>query len=160
MLYGAEVWVLTEAEEAKVTATYDELLRKVSRHQRKRRILDRGFDKENAFKLRKELGLPSCKQTIEKKRVCFAGTALVRVPNKKVCRVMEEEEVDGGAWTTLLETDFEKYGITSKEHLKSLRVGNQLKQHIETAFKEQDDVYLASLQDVQPVMFNQLMDQN
>ena len=101
------------------------------------------------------MGLPSCEQTMEKKRICFAGTALVRVPNKKVCRVMEEEEEQGGEWNTLLKKDFEKYEIASKEHLKALRETNHLKKHIEGAFKRQDDAHLASLQEVQPDMINQ-----
>ena len=73
---------------------------------------------------------------------------------------MEEEEMVGGEWTNLLKKDFEKYDISSKEHLKDLRKRNRLKQHIEGAFKQQDDAYLASIQDAQPVMINQLLHQN
>ena len=73
---------------------------------------------------------------------------------------MEEEETAGGDWTNSLKKDFEKYNISSKEHLKDLRKKNQLKQHIEEAFKKQDDAYLASIQDAQPVMINQLLQQN
>ena len=117
ILYGAEVWVLKEEEWERLELTYNELMRKISRHQRRKRIWERGFDKEDAFKVRKELGLPSVKQVVVKKRLNFYATVLLRVNDRKVFRVMEEEEEVKGEWWKLIQKDMSQCGIADKQYL-------------------------------------------
>ena len=145
-----EAWVLTEEEAKKVEATYNELMRKAAVHRRNKKIKERGFDKENAFKVRQQLGLASYSQFVEKKRLCFAASAMVKVPEKKVCRVMEEEEEEGGEWWKTLENDLRKYKIESKNNLKSLFTSGKLKEMIESEFKLQDIIEKATLSEAQP----------
>ena len=113
--------MLKEEEWERMELTYNELMRKISRQQRRKRIWERGFDTESSMKIRREMGLPSFKQVVEKRRLNFAADVLTHHQHRKVCRVMKEEMELGGEWWVYVEQDRSKYGIESKEHLISLK---------------------------------------
>ena len=83
--------------------------------------------------------MPSFTQVVEQKRLSFAATVLAHVRDRKVFRVMQEEEIAEGEWWKTLEGDMRKYGIGSKEELRNLKLLNRLKISLNEQIQKQDE---------------------
>ena len=82
------------------------------------------------------MGLLSCQEMLEEKRIRFAAKTLSNAEDKKVFRVMMEEKEEKGEWWKTLEKDMEKYEIESCENLVQLEQQNLLKKYMDEMRKK------------------------
>lgn len=66
-------------------------------------------------------------------------------------RVMQEEELEGGAWWKTLEEDMKKYGIKTKDDFKILKFLNRLKTSLTDSIRKQDKEEVEKQADALPL---------